>query len=57
MFGDITVSIPPEDYNEKAKKFENIAASSHATEYVAEEIAVSGVLDKSEDIFGETKHG
>jgi hypothetical protein len=41
---NIDVSLEPEDYSEKVKKFDNLAASSHATEYVQEEIEVSAAL-------------
>lgn len=57
LLATINSSIPPEDYKEKAKKFGNLAAlaeSSHATEYVQEEIEVSGVLEKSNDFLKET---
>ena len=44
MLKNIDVTLEPEDYSEKVKKFDDLAASPHATEYVQEEIEVSAAL-------------
>ena len=41
---NIDASLEPEDYSERVKKFDNLVASPHATEYVQEEIEVSALL-------------
>ena len=51
---NINVSIQPEDYSEKVKRFDNLAVPSDAIEYVQEEIQISMALDKSGDFLAGT---